>query len=184
METVTVAPERSAALVGLDLREAKTARDAEAMLKRGADVNARATNGRTPLHVVRDAGVAAELLKAGANTNARDENGFAPLHFAASPEIVRLLVKGGADPNVHSLIWTTPLHHACSVGVARALFEAGAWATELNHDGESAAVVAGKRGDADLVAYLLSIGCPLNKWLKEESDGNVRIRVDRFVRGQ
>ena len=44
------------------------------------------------------------LVKAGADVNARNEDGVTPLHFAAAsgttPAVVAALVKAGADVNV------------------------------------------------------------------------------------
>ena len=53
-------------------------------------------------------------LSAGANPNARAENGWTPLHYAAMfsdhPEVVGALLEAGADPNVRAWHGVTPFH--------------------------------------------------------------------------
>jgi len=110
----------------------------ELLLKRGADVNAAAKNGRTSLHesIGRFGGgpgqvgrrifrmpssspvarrrlqVTRQLLAAGANVHAADKRGRTPLHGAAgghNTEAVKLLLAAGADPTVADTAGATPL---------------------------------------------------------------------------
>src|SRR5208282_3722708 len=77
----------------------------EALLPRGANVEARARNGttNTPLHAGaagRNLDVVRALVEHGADVNARQEGGFTALHSAAlngDLEIARLLISHGAD---------------------------------------------------------------------------------------
>ena len=76
-----------------------------ALLARGASVNARAKNGTTnmPLHAAaagRNLEVVRALVEHGADVNARQEGGFTALHSAAlngDLEIARILIQHGAD---------------------------------------------------------------------------------------
>ena len=71
--------------------DAATVEDATACLAAGADVNARAGDGKTPLHEIglnTPAVVVEALLAAGADVNARDGIGSTPLHRASSWQFV------------------------------------------------------------------------------------------------
>ncbi|PTB37383.1 hypothetical protein M441DRAFT_112040, partial [Trichoderma asperellum CBS 433.97] len=69
------------------------------------DSNARANDGRTPLHTAVDYGheeVIRNLVRHGAELDAKDEDGQTPLHIAAMkrpfpPPILQLLLDAGAD---------------------------------------------------------------------------------------
>ena len=82
----------------------------EALIERGANVRAQATNPtqNTPLHAAaagRSKEAVRALLEHGADVNARQEGGWTALHAASQNgevEMVRLLIAGGADVNIRA----------------------------------------------------------------------------------
>ncbi|NEQ67053.1 MAG: protein kinase [Symploca sp. SIO2D2] len=84
---------------------------AESLIAKGADVNAKDRDGKTPLHsVIRPKEVAELLITKGADVNAKDRNGRTPLHSVRSKEVAELLVAKGADVNAKAISGHTPLH--------------------------------------------------------------------------
>ena len=91
------------------------------LLKAGANVNAKTSNGRTPLHFAVQSNPTLALLevliKAGADVNAKTADGWTPLHFATqsnlTPAVLEVLIKAGADPRAIDSKGRTP-HNVAS----------------------------------------------------------------------
>jgi len=87
-------------------------------LEKGADVNAKDTDGQTALHVAvgnKRKDVADLLLSRGADVNAKDGKGYTPLYYAIWNEdldTVKLLVTKGADVSCTPKDGYPPLYHA------------------------------------------------------------------------
>jgi ankyrin repeat protein len=115
------------------------------LINKGARVNARDNNGRTPLHylagaqaqinkLVRDPDMVTILVNHGADINAVDNSGLTPLHYAVSAsgsfkesgfeDVVESLITHNADVNALDSYGLRPLHYAVirqCIGVIRLL---------------------------------------------------------------
>ena len=134
-----------------------------ALLKAGADVNARDDDGgRTPLFLTFDnhnhgASVVACLLEHGADLDAKDGNGATPLHAAAwksNAGVCKSLIAAGARINISDDSIRTPLEFAFK-GSARGhltcaamLLDAGAY---VNNDTFRAAMTYGSPRSVQLL---------------------------------
>ena len=104
------------------------------LISEGADVNARRTDGGTPLMIAAGNSSTPEivqlLLEKGAELEARDTDGWTPLmlaaRFSSTPEIVQLLLEKGADVNARSTGGMTPLSVCSHDAVKQLLKAAGA----------------------------------------------------------
>ena len=105
-------------LCDADFMRTATAKDIQAEIAKGADIDARDKYGLTPLHGAARYGNAetvTALLKAGANIEARAERGATPLHAAAvrgNAETVTTLLKAGANGKAKTESGYTPFHLA------------------------------------------------------------------------
>lgn len=127
------------------------------LVRRGADVDARDAEGRTPLFSAvlgGSVGLVGLLLESGADVNARDNDGWTVLHFAAQefePEIARLLVARGADVNAQdddgiSVLWRAVFSSAGRDEIVRELVRHGAKEDLPNRAGETPRQLAERMG--------------------------------------
>ena len=92
-----------------------------------ADVNARESSGKTPLHFAVDVDVAESLLSAKADINALDAHGFTALHYARSPVLARWFLRQGLRADAeHSGEGSSPIETVLEFETAVVLYEAGA----------------------------------------------------------
>lgn len=98
------------------------------------------------------------LLQAGADPNATADDGSTPLHIAAYSSFVGLLVKNGAKIDIQNYAGDTPLHAAASEAegsdVVAALVRLGARTAIKNKRGETPLDIARSRGDLEKVRIL------------------------------
>ncbi len=158
-----------------------------ALLKAGADVNARSKDGTTPLHIAAANNSAAEavslLLKAGANANTRNRDGRTPLHSCAYGEaaapVVEALLKAGADANARDAEGVTPLFFtvadASKRSVTALLLRSGADANAKDRDGGTPLHrAAASNTDPDVVPLLLKSGAKANA---RDKDGRTPLHL-------
>jgi ankyrin repeat protein len=135
----------------------------EALLVKGADVNAKGWHGRTPLHFAVDEfknkrDVAELLLAKGADVNAKDNEGETPLHLAVNGferkrDVAELLLAKGADVNAKNMHGSTPLHKAGfygNKGIAELLLAKGADVNAKDKRGETPYSMGGNEGIEDI----------------------------------
>lgn len=149
--------------------------DVEAMLAKGADVNAKDENGGTPLlalsEIIRgghpspdqiDAkGIAELLLAKGADINAKDKYGNTLLHMAKEKGLAELLLAKGASVNATNNDGETPLHTAKNKDTAKWLLAKGANVNARDNTGKTPlfnAIMFRK----DFIALLLAQGADVN----------------------
>lgn len=147
----------------------------EALLKKGADVNAK-SNGNTALIFASMCGhaqVVKLLLERGADVNALDKSGKTALMLASYNgrfEVLQALLNNGADVNIRDEDDWTALILACNPPypqkvrreVAQALLDKGADVNAKNRNGDTALIGASQSGHAELVQTLLEKGVDVN----------------------
>lgn len=156
----------------------------KALLKAGADVNARSDYDNTPLYgaaIFNNRAVIEVLLKAGADFHAQNKGGSTPLYGAAwaneDPAVIEVLLKAGADIHVQNKDGDTPLHGAAksneNPAVLEALLEAGADGVNAqNKDGSTPLHKAvGKKGTGNInpTVVELLLGAGANPNIKDNS---------------
>ena len=143
--------------------------EVRALLKSGADVNARQGDGMTALHWAAkraDAPLARLLVGARANVKAVTRIGsYTPLHIASElgdVALVGVLIKAGSDVRALTTTGVTALHLAALSGnpaVIKALVERGADVNAREPAwGQTPLMVAAAHGRADAIKALLARG--------------------------
>ena len=142
------------------------------LLSRGAAVNAKQVDGRTPLYIAASLGNAVSLVKLllenGANASLATANGMTPLMAAAvrgDVETLTLLVDKKADVNTKNGAGETALMFAATNGSPAAvgfLLDHGADAAIRSKRSETALGNAATAGVEDTVRMLLAHGADVN----------------------
>ena len=143
----------------------------EALIARGADVNAKNDTGRTPLYYAASHDVAKLLIERGADVNAKTNNGWAPLHTAAwrdDHDVAKVLIERGADVNAKNNDTDTPLFTAARYNahdVAKLLIDRGADMNAQNsksYYNETPLHAAAKANSLDVAKLLIDRGVAVN----------------------
>jgi uncharacterized protein len=108
------------------------------------------------------------LLREGAEVDARSPDGTTALHWAAhhgDAELVARLIEAGADVTASNDYGVRPVAAAATVGnpgVLRALLAAGGDPDSANGDGQTALMVVARAGNVDAGRVLLEHGAAVN----------------------
>jgi len=147
------------------------------LITKGADVNARAGHGFTPLRTAHSLPVIKLLISRGADVKAEDTDlGLTKLHMVCGSgdiDVAELLIASGADVNAKpakgGMYGRTPLHFAAIYGhrdIASLLISKGAdihavcpWGSD---HGQTALHLAARTGQVEVVEYLLAEGLDVN----------------------
>jgi len=158
------------------------------LIEKGADVNAKTNDGRTPLHRAAEnnaAEAAALLIQHGADVNAKTDDGRTPLYLAAGSnvaEVVTLLIQHGADVNAKTDDGRTPLHWAAWHNAAEAaavLIQLGADVNAKNGNGVTPLRWAVGKNAAAAAALLIQHGAKKTGLSRKE-----RKDLKRLLRGE
>jgi ankyrin repeat protein len=138
---------------------------ADALIKGGITVDAKANGGMTPLHLAAQEGqtkVVTLLLNARAAANRTNDDGLTPLHLAATGghvEVVELLLAAGASITATDDTGSTPLHLAAAYGQGRvvdALLKHGADPNAVDADGRTPIALAEANKHPELAVAMRS----------------------------
>jgi ankyrin repeat protein len=138
------------------------------LLSKGAAVDPKTVEGRTPLYVAASLAAGTPslrlLLDAGANPNAETLVGTTPLFPAvnSSAEMTKLLLDKGADPNHATKSGVTPILFTRDAAVVELLIARGADVRARSKVGETALMDVATRGDEAAAKLLLAKGADVN----------------------
>lgn len=172
----------------LEAVEQNNCLSAALLIKKGADVNAKTDDGRTPLHRAAEnnaAETAAVLIQHGADVNAKTDDGRTPLYLAAGnnvAEVVALLIQHGADVNVKTNHGRTPLHWAAwhdAAAAATVLIQLGADVNAKDEYGVTPLRWAAGKNAAEAAALLIQHGAKKTGLSRKE-----RKDLKRLLRGE
>jgi uncharacterized protein len=151
-----------------DMAEGGDKASLQALLQKGADVNASQVDGMTALHWAAHKGdlqMAEMLVRAGANVKAVNRYGVTPLSSACengNGPMVEMFLKAGADPNTVLAGGETVLMTAARTGdveTVGALISHGANLNAIEaHSQQTALMWAAAEGNAQAVEALLKAG--------------------------
>lgn len=143
----------------------------QALLREGADVNAKGEHGMTALMFAAYSGhdvTVQALMKGGADVKLRTRESFTSLDWAIQgghPEIVNRLLDNGAEVNASDYEGETPLMMAVRAGhinIINSLIKAGADINAKDNAGWTALIAGANKGQTTAVSILLEAGADVD----------------------
>jgi ankyrin repeat protein len=135
------------------------------LIKHGADVNAVAYNGFTPLHLTERKEIAEILIKAGANLDQKDSWGKTPLQHAAetqNQEVVDAIIASGYKLDLYTAILLKRRDVALKMLIHNPdVIVGGDGGSDLGGNVTPLGLAAAQ-GDLELVKLLTEAGAPIN----------------------
>jgi ankyrin repeat protein len=135
------------------------------LIENGADVNAVAYNGFTPLHLTERGEIAEILIKAGADTGKTDNFGKTPLQYAAETrkqEVIDVIAASGQETNLYTMLLLGQRDLALNTLLKDPkLIVGGEGGADLSRNTTPLGWAA-TAGDLELVKLLLEAGAPIN----------------------
>ena len=131
------------------------------LIQVGAQLEAKNSYGRTPLHSAKTYEIAACLIQKGAQVDSIDEVNRTPLHLVERIQIAACLIQNGAQIDAKDRFGWTPLHEAVirnRFDIVNCLVENGAQITARTNDGnETPFDLAKEKGLIQIAKYLLEM---------------------------